>query len=138
MTQTATRGAARRKRHDRIRLHLAGTEARPRLADPAQCLEQALMTGHAASVREAQKQDLPEHPRTVIAASVVHDGRVHWTQVGDCRIYLLRAGRSDAEISSAVAQLWRVRADRYSETRTINTSGIERGDRKVEMSYIGG
>jgi len=32
MTQLATRGAARRKRHDRIRLHLAGTEARPRLA----------------------------------------------------------------------------------------------------------
>ena len=32
MTQVATRGAARRKRHDRIRLHLAGTEVRPRLA----------------------------------------------------------------------------------------------------------
>lgn len=32
MTQVATRGAARRKRHDRIRLHLAGTGARPRLA----------------------------------------------------------------------------------------------------------
>ena len=31
MTQ-ATRGAARRKRHDRIRLSLAGTESRPRLA----------------------------------------------------------------------------------------------------------
>ena len=32
MTQTSTRGAARRKRHERIRLRLAGTEARPRLA----------------------------------------------------------------------------------------------------------
>ena len=32
MTQVATRGAARRKRHDRIRLHLAGTQDRPRLA----------------------------------------------------------------------------------------------------------
>jgi large subunit ribosomal protein L18 len=32
MTQVATRGAARRKRHERIRLRLAGTEARPRLA----------------------------------------------------------------------------------------------------------
>ena len=32
MTQVATRGAARRKRHERIRLHLAGTETRPRLA----------------------------------------------------------------------------------------------------------
>jgi cyclic pyranopterin phosphate synthase len=51
---------------------------------------------------------------------------------------LLRAGRSDAEISSAIAALWRVRADRYSETRTINTAGIERGAKKVEMSYIGG
>jgi large subunit ribosomal protein L18 len=32
MTQVATRGAARRKRHERIRLHLAGSEVRPRLA----------------------------------------------------------------------------------------------------------
>ena len=32
MTQLATRGAARHKRHERIRLHLAGTVARPRLA----------------------------------------------------------------------------------------------------------
>ena len=32
MTQVATRGAARRKRHERIRLLLAGTDVRPRLA----------------------------------------------------------------------------------------------------------
>jgi large subunit ribosomal protein L18 len=32
MTQIASRGAARRKRHDRIRLRLEGTESRPRLA----------------------------------------------------------------------------------------------------------
>ena len=32
MTQVASRGAARRKRHERIRLHLAGTDGRPRLA----------------------------------------------------------------------------------------------------------
>ena len=32
MTQLASRGAARRKRHDRIRLTMAGTEGRPRLA----------------------------------------------------------------------------------------------------------
>ena len=32
MTHVASRGAARRKRHDRIRLHLEGTESRPRLA----------------------------------------------------------------------------------------------------------
>ena len=32
MTQVASRGAARAKRHDRIRLTLAGTAERPRLA----------------------------------------------------------------------------------------------------------
>ncbi|MGZ3183743.1 MAG: GTP 3',8-cyclase MoaA [Telluria sp.] len=48
---------------------------------------------------------------------------------------LLRAGRSDAEIAAAIGQLWRARADRYSETRTSNTPGAAR---KVEMSYIGG
>ena len=32
MTQVGSRGAARRKRHDRIRLRLEGTESRPRLA----------------------------------------------------------------------------------------------------------
>jgi large subunit ribosomal protein L18 len=32
MTKVASRGAARRKRHDRIRLRLEGTESRPRLA----------------------------------------------------------------------------------------------------------
>jgi large subunit ribosomal protein L18 len=32
MTNVASRGAARRKRHSRIRLRLEGTEARPRLA----------------------------------------------------------------------------------------------------------
>jgi large subunit ribosomal protein L18 len=32
MTQLASRGAARRKRHDRIRLRMTGTVERPRLA----------------------------------------------------------------------------------------------------------
>jgi large subunit ribosomal protein L18 len=32
MTTTATRGAARQKRHERIRLHLEGDSSRPRLA----------------------------------------------------------------------------------------------------------
>ena len=32
MTQVASRGAARQKRHERIRLRLAGSEQRPRLA----------------------------------------------------------------------------------------------------------
>lgn len=67
-------------------------EARPVLADPAAFLERSLTAAHAAIVREADRQDLAEHPRTVLAACVVQDGQVHWTHVGDCRFYLLRAG----------------------------------------------
>lgn len=51
---------------------------------------------------------------------------------------LLRQGRNDDEIGSAIAQLWRARADRYSETRTADRSPTEPGARRVEMSYIGG
>jgi cyclic pyranopterin phosphate synthase len=46
---------------------------------------------------------------------------------------LLRAGRSDAELSSAIAALWRQRDDRYSEIRAAAGGG-----KKIEMSYIGG
>jgi cyclic pyranopterin phosphate synthase len=51
---------------------------------------------------------------------------------------LLRDGRSDAEISTALAHLWRVREDRYSELRTSQTAALQRSANKVEMSYIGG
>ncbi|WP_317203736.1 GTP 3',8-cyclase MoaA [Janthinobacterium sp.] len=51
---------------------------------------------------------------------------------------LLRGGRSDAEISSALAHLWRARGDRYSELRAGNTGAPAEGGPKVEMSYIGG
>ncbi len=67
-------------------------EARPVLGDPAAFLARALAAAHAAIVRAADRQDLPDHPRTVIAACVVQDGRAHWTHVGDCRFYLVRAG----------------------------------------------
>ena len=52
---------------------------------------------------------------------------------------LLRGGRSDAQISSVVGQIWRARDDRYSEQRTASTgTGAEQPLRRVEMSYIGG
>jgi len=51
---------------------------------------------------------------------------------------LLREGRSDAEISTVLAHLWRARGDRYSELRTSHTDGLQRQANKVEMSYIGG
>jgi GTP 3',8-cyclase len=47
---------------------------------------------------------------------------------------LMRAGKSDAELAGAIAQVWEGRTDRYSEIRTAETAAL----RKVEMSYIGG
>jgi len=47
---------------------------------------------------------------------------------------LVRTGATDEEISDAIAGVWRVRGDRYSEMRTEETAKL----RKVEMSYIGG
>jgi GTP 3',8-cyclase len=47
---------------------------------------------------------------------------------------LVRSGAPDQEVAAAVASLWRVRDDRYSEIRSSETTGLDR----VEMSYIGG
>jgi GTP 3',8-cyclase len=47
---------------------------------------------------------------------------------------LLRGGASDAQIRDEIAAVWQRREDRYSELRSAETAG----QRKVEMSYIGG
>jgi cyclic pyranopterin phosphate synthase len=47
---------------------------------------------------------------------------------------MLRDGATDAEVSTAIAALWRAREDRYSELRSSETVELP----KVEMSYIGG
>ncbi len=47
---------------------------------------------------------------------------------------LLRGEASDAQLEAALAGIWRVRDDRYSEIRTEATAAAP----KVEMSYIGG
>jgi cyclic pyranopterin phosphate synthase len=48
---------------------------------------------------------------------------------------LLRGGRSDAEISTVIDELWSQREDRYSELRGAQQAPAER---RVEMHYIGG
>lgn len=68
-------------------------EARAKLADPAAFLARTLEAAHGAILREAERQEFPENPRTVIAACVVQDGQAFWTHVGDCRFYLMRTGR---------------------------------------------
>ena len=47
---------------------------------------------------------------------------------------VLRAGASDEVLDDVVSGLWTNRADRYSETRWSQTTGLH----KVEMSHIGG
>ena len=51
--------------------------------------------------------------------------------------FMLRDGWSDDEISTALAQHWQDRDNRYSELRA-NDAMPAAGGRKIEMSYIGG
>lgn len=47
---------------------------------------------------------------------------------------LLREGASDEHIAQFIQSIWTLRADRYSELRTVQTAPLA----KIEMSYIGG
>jgi cyclic pyranopterin phosphate synthase len=51
---------------------------------------------------------------------------------------LIRSGASDEDLAAKLAEIWRVRGDRYSELRAQNAVDPATGERKVEMSYIGG
>jgi cyclic pyranopterin phosphate synthase len=51
---------------------------------------------------------------------------------------LLRSGKSDLEIANAIMNTWSARDDHYSEIRGSHTAKLSTGNRKVEMSYIGG
>src|SRR5437870_2780159 len=49
---------------------------------------------------------------------------------------LLRGSYSDEQIAGAIGLIWQQRGDRYSELR--GSQGSPTGERRVEMSYIGG
>ena len=51
---------------------------------------------------------------------------------------LLRGGAPDAELASAIGDIWAGRSDRYSELRSAMAPDAGSGVRRVEMSYIGG
>ena len=52
---------------------------------------------------------------------------------------LMRGGCSDEQLSTVMAQIWRERTDRYSELRSAKTDELRAtGEKKIEMSYIGG
>src|SRR5699024_8375468 len=48
---------------------------------------------------------------------------------------LIRSGKSDEEIQSAITGVWAGRTDRYSDERTEETA---KKRKKINMSYIGG
>ncbi|TWO71949.1 GTP 3',8-cyclase MoaA [Caenimonas sedimenti] len=51
---------------------------------------------------------------------------------------LVRGGAGDDELASAIGHIWQGRADRYSELRGTLPADAGTGQRRVEMSYIGG
>ena len=54
---------------------------------------------------------------------------------------LLRNGAADDQIAGAVGHIWQARTDRYSELRAalpVDSSPADSGQKRVEMSYIGG
>jgi cyclic pyranopterin phosphate synthase len=51
---------------------------------------------------------------------------------------VVRGGATDTDLAERLAEIWRVRGDRYSELRSQNTVDPAIGEAKVEMSYIGG
>ncbi|QXL84999.1 GTP 3',8-cyclase MoaA [Comamonas sp. NLF-1-9] len=61
------------------------------------------------------------------------------TQGWDLRT-LVRGGATDAQLSQAIADIWHGRNDRYSELRASlpHKEGDDDGERRIEMSYIGG
>jgi cyclic pyranopterin phosphate synthase len=75
--------------------------------------------------------------RDCVRARLSTEGKLYlclFAQRGHDLRVLMRSGASDAEISTALGQIWRHRADRYSELRSEATGRAK----KIEMSYIGG
>jgi cyclic pyranopterin phosphate synthase len=74
---------------------------------------------------------------TCTRARISTDGKLYtclFAESGHDLRTLMRSGKSDIQITSAIGLIWNQREDRYSELRTEETTR----HKKVEMSYIGG
>lgn len=67
--------------------------ARPRLADVAAFLADALNGAHAAIRAQGGLRQLAGSPRTTCTVCVVQDGVAAWAHAGDSRLYVLRRGQ---------------------------------------------
>ncbi|WP_425453883.1 GTP 3',8-cyclase MoaA [Oceanobacillus arenosus] len=75
---------------------------------------------------------------TCTRARVAADGKVYtclFSEGGFDFRELLRTGKSDEEIKTAIMNIWNSREDRYSDERTEESA---KNKKKIEMSYIGG
>jgi serine/threonine protein phosphatase PrpC len=108
-------------------------EAKPRLAEPAAFLAQAVAAAHGRILVEAHRRGMAEAPRTVIVACVVQDGQAYWTHVGDCRLYLFRKGRVVARTRdhTRVQQL-------VDEGRIREEASMSHPDRNRLLQCLGG
>jgi serine/threonine protein phosphatase PrpC len=68
-------------------------EARPKIEDPHAFLFRTIGAAHTEILREADRLELSDTPRTVIVACIVQDGMAYWTHVGDSRLYIVRNGQ---------------------------------------------
>ncbi len=90
-------------------------EARPKLAHPERFLPRVMAAAHVAILREAEARQLSDVPRTVVVACLVQDGCIHWSHIGDCRLYLFRKGRIKARTRDhSVVQQLRIREEAVS------------------------
>jgi protein phosphatase len=68
-------------------------QANPRIKDPKQFLEDAMMAGHIEIHRYRAGRGLPESPRTTCVTCIIQDGKAWWAHAGDSRLYWIRDGR---------------------------------------------
>jgi PPM family protein phosphatase len=68
-------------------------EARTRIRDVAEFLQNVLNAAHRAIVAHAVERDLLECPRTTAVVCLVQNGRACWAHAGDSRLYIFRNGK---------------------------------------------
>ncbi len=72
--------------------HLFSLTMRPRAADPARFLQDALDEVQHALVRLALSRRFPEVPSTTVVAALVQDDKLYCAWAGDSRLYLFEHG----------------------------------------------
>jgi serine/threonine protein phosphatase PrpC len=68
-------------------------EAKPRLPEPLQFLQDAVLAGHHQLLRYATERALIDTPRTTVVACVLQGHTAYWAHCGDSRLYLVRGDK---------------------------------------------